>query len=216
MLGFVAVPSPDQLTRLEGDLSNPQITEERLLTTLRRIGIKPFVDEDVEAYKVTKARHETPSNWWLEPVMRHYDGMVAVAVTKGHIGAFAAVLLALGWILSGLMAVAMLLVGHPAIAAVLTVGALSHFFLFKLALTNQTFKGRATWRLYDYHLYRGNVPWEVRALAQQIARRAPGVIIEVDELVQNEMTLDPFLVVSIDGGPRYYVAVWDEDYVNAG
>ena len=58
--------------------------------------------------------------------------------------------------------------------------------------------------------YVGSMPMRVRTLVMYIRDVLPTADLRVDQLVQDETIVDPFLVLR-RSGVDYYIAVWDED-----
>ena len=68
------------------------------------------------------------------------------------------------------------------------------------------------WQLASFWEHQGKMPGYALETAGEIRMRCPDAYLYVEELVQNNRVIDPFLVVKL-GTERYYVEVWDEpDY----
>lgn len=162
-------PSEEQKQRLE------------LWRVFNELGIKPFTDESVAAYKRQMAREANIralcQNALIVSVCAPAAAFIAFPL---HLPlAIKAVELLVFWVFGSFI-------------VIITVG----------------LKGKAQWQQSPY-TYHSTMPDDVLERVSKLQAALPGVEVRIYELVQNRFGLDPFLTVTY-GEREYYIAVWDE------
>ena len=161
-----------------------------LEAALTQSGIEPIDSRVLDAHKAEELRRH-PASWF-------YQHRVAVQI---------ATLVLLIAVLVGVLALA--LVEHPVVgfaAAVISLGAV-------IAQSALPVRGPALWRerrIRDL----GTIHPLVRDSARRLQQRLPGVSFALGELIQDRITLDPYLIAEY-GEDRAVLGIWDGDKLMA-
>lgn len=75
---------------------------------------------------------------------------------------------------------------------------------------NTSLKGVPQWSLVPFKDYEGSLPFRIKTLVDYIYMVLPTADLRVDQLVQSDTVIDPFLVLR-RSGVDHYIEVWDED-----
>jgi len=161
-----------------------------LMAVLANSGSLPFTDASVERYRQDKLKENF---FWSYCLWRLGQAVFAISVFVLML-CFGPVFLV--WIIS-------LEIWYLFLITSLGFG------LMAWGLGGLSWKVSGSWDTVPLIRYHEEVPVEVLNLAVRIGKALPGVFFHVDRFVEEEVTLDPFLVVYY-GGERYYIAVWKE------
>jgi hypothetical protein len=157
-----------------------------LAAALTQSGIKPIGSHVLDAHKAEELRRH-PACWF-------YRHRVAVQI---------ATLVLLIAVLVGVLALASL--EHPVVgfaAAVILLGAV-------IAQSALPVRGPALWQERTIHDL-GTVHPLLRDSARRLRRRLPSVSFTLGELIQDRITLDPYLIAAY-GEDRAVLGIWDGD-----
>ena len=218
MLALVLSSDLPELKRLTGGID--KTTEAPLRRALDDLGVTPFNNDSVAAYKQVKARNETPWLWWLKPLRVVAARVLDLCATFLPDRVFITMM-----ILMVMSCVALPIGGGVALTYGFTLLGTTLLVLGMLPIgvavdcarapfIGITVKGRARWRLVGYDDYR-RIPPQIQGVAARLRQRCPEVTLLVDELHQDEVPLDPFLIAKL-GDETYTIAVWDEDGFEIG
>lgn len=184
----------------------PKTAPPSVREVLADLGIQPFTAESVASYKAAQVAKHRPPLWHrvLGFIDRHLGlETVALNLLVGFIMFF----------LTGVITIVLEFLTDVSVAlgfwemVVGAVGALA-IFVWAPTILGRPIKEPARWQLALFYRY-GEVPLPVSRTAELVRRRLPAGELLVDELVQHEYRLDPFLVLRHEG-EDYYLAVWDE------
>lgn len=180
-------------------LVNPSFT---LVDHLHALGIRPVPMEQLTAYKAEQVRlhpkHLLMRPWFSLTLVAVYTiGWIYKADPFKFIGAPWWT-----WVMVG--------IGCVVMGAVLTAVT---FMIISIGFnaTGTKVKTQAYWKEGDAFL--PALPREIRAVARQISTHMPAATFRVGELIQNEVVIDPYLLVRFKGETAC-IGIWDFDARN--
>lgn len=187
----------------------------RLMRVLARHSALPFTVESVAAYETHKVKEAGSSLPWLYPIREGVADVVRTVLLVSLLVSFGGAVI--GFFTSLLTVWVSVKFGQPMewSPVVVTITLALEAYVIKSRgriFVQFPIKERAFWEDSDINLSWSKLPLDARTLIYAIEGVVPEAQLFVRSLYQNQATLDPFLVVELDG-ERHFVAVWGEDYV---
>ena len=180
---------------------------ETLQIELTRLNIQPFSQRSVSHYKARMARRSTPMKTKALILLGKVSAATfMLAFVAALLGGFGSLVCEVIEVKSSthLTCVVALLVG-------LVVFWISLHIMMQVERAQLVY---ATWKAIPVDLYRESAPKYARETFAYLRERCPNAKFFVEVLQLEERTIDPFLVVCLDGR-TFYIEVWNEPDLGA-
>lgn len=167
-----------------------------LLRVLHQAGVRPFISEQVDAYKMRFQRSFNFRQEFMNWQSLVFCGIASVFVLAVLTGFF-------GWFFSPT-------IGGVGILTAVLAFVCGYFFIEEVPAPELS---RGSWNRHQLSAYTRPIPIDVLRVMRHVREVSADVTFEVDEFATH-VVHDPFLIARL-GDQRYYIAVWDEPTFDA-